>query len=224
MTGVALGPTPRPTAAYSAADPWTRLRVGYRTWMTPFGAIDSLVPRAGLVLDLGCGHGVFSVWLAQSSPSRNVHGVDMSEASLAHARSAVAAAGIDDRISIDQIAPGWEPEATTYDAVVVNDVLYLMDPQDASRLILACCRSLRPGGTLVVKEVADAPRAKYLLGLLQELVAVRVLRITQGTGFDPRPLDTARTTLADIGWPVHEERLDRGYPYSHAALVVTRPQ
>ena len=224
MSGAAHGPPSSLMDAYSSADLWTRLHVRYRMRMTPFDAVDSLVPRTGLVLDLGCGHGVFSLWLARSSVSRTVHGVDVSSAKLVHARRAVSAAGLDARIDIDQVDPGWEPEGSTYDAVVVNDVLYLMDRRDASRLILACCRALSPGGTLVVTEVAESPRLKYLLGLIQEWVAVRGLRITQGTGLDPRPMETVRSTLDGIAWTVVEHRLDHGYPYSHAALVATRPR
>ena len=91
-------------------------------------------------------------------------------------------------------------------------------------MIEACCRALRPGGTLVVKEVADSPRWKHAVGLAQEWVAVRGFRLTQGTGLNPRPMDTVRSSLTGIGWDFREVRLDRGYPYSHAALVATRPR
>lgn len=224
MTVAPTGAPPRLSAAYATADLWTRLHVRYRVRMTPFGAIEALVPRSGSVLDVGCGHGVFSVWLAESSSQRTVHGVDVSEAKLVHARRAVAVAGLGDRVRIDSVLPGWEPATSMYDSVVVNDVLYLLDEPHARRLLVSCCRALRPGGTLVVKEVSDSPRPKYLLGLAQEWIAVRWLGITEGAGFTPRPLDLVGATLDDLGWSVREWRLDRGYPYSHAALVSTSPR
>ena len=192
--------------------------------MTPFAAIESMVPRAGSVLDVGCGHGVFSLWLAQASPDRTVHGVDVAVSKLGHAHDAVVAAGLDGRVSFARIGPGWEPAVSDYDAAVVADVIYLLDERDAASLIKACCRALRPGGTLVIKEVADTPRWKHAVGLAQEWIAVRGLRLTQGTGFNPRPMDTARSSLIGIGWGFREVRLDRGYPYSHAALVASRPR
>ncbi len=38
--------------------------------------LHGLIPRKGLVLDLGCGYGPISHWLAQASPERKVLGVD----------------------------------------------------------------------------------------------------------------------------------------------------
>lgn len=96
MTEAALGSPYRPMDAYSGSDPLARFHVRHRTRSAPFEAIDSLVPGAGLVLDIGCGHGASSVWLAQSSPSRMTHGVDVSHAKLAHARRAVVVAGLSD--------------------------------------------------------------------------------------------------------------------------------
>ena len=47
-------------------------------------------------------------------------------AKLGHARNAVVAAGLGDRVSFDHIGPGWEPAASEYDAAVVADVIYLL--------------------------------------------------------------------------------------------------
>jgi len=58
-------------------------------------AIEAEVPRRGRVLDLGCGHGLFSLLLAATSPERQVTGVDVDGDKLGLARRAAEALGLD---------------------------------------------------------------------------------------------------------------------------------
>jgi SAM-dependent methyltransferase len=101
--------------------------------------------RPARALDLACGAGRHSVWLAQQGWA--VTGVDFSAVALAAARERAAQAGV----SVDWI----EADVTTYeppgDAFDLVCILYLQLPGLERRAVLErAWRALAPGGTLVV--------------------------------------------------------------------------
>ncbi|MCU1368934.1 MAG: methyltransferase [Ilumatobacteraceae bacterium] len=188
--------------------------------MAPFDELEALVPPSGDILDYGCGSGLFSIQLALASAPRTVHGVDLSPYKVAQGRAAADRAAA--RVDLDVVEPGWQPPPSSYDAVVMCDVLYLMAPAEIERSVAAAARSLRPGGTLVIKEIVARPRWKHRVAGLQELLSVHIFRWTQGVSFNLLPLDAARSALPAAAFARREVPLDRGYPYSHAALVAVR--
>jgi len=190
--------------------------------MAPFDELEQLVPDRGRILDLGCGNGLFSIHLALASADRRVHGVDISSYKVRQGRAGAIAAGVAGRVSLEVVDPRWEPAGDVYDVVVMSDVLYLLDPLTIERTVVSACRAVKAGGRLIVKEMAVRPRWKHRFALAQEIVAVYLLRITSGGPLNPDPLTTVVETLDGAGWLVEPLALDRGYPYSHTAVVAVR--
>lgn len=189
-------------------------------WATcPFSAIVSAVPSHGRVLELGCGHGLFSVLAAVDSPSRSVLGVDVDEGKIGAAQVAASrarAAGADCEVAV---APAGEVPEGPWDAIVVVDVLYLLSADLQREGLRACARQLAPGGTLAVKEMGLSPRWKARWNAAQETLAVRVLGITSGnslTFLDPAQLGA---WMEEEGLRVRHVPLDRGYLHPHHLLV-----
>ena len=194
-----------------------------RQWSAPFVALEQLVPRRGSVLDFGCGNGLYSIQLALASQDRHIHGVDLSSYKVGQARRAAAAAGVSDRVHFDVVAPGWTPDAGRYEVAVANDVLYLLDEASIERTVRSLAAAVSGAGPVIVKEVAGAPRWKHRLGMAQEFLAVRVLRITKGSVIHPTPLVAVERSLALGGWQATQVQLDEGYWYPHAAVVAHKP-
>ena len=206
--------------AFAGAPPGDRLHVRLR-WLTcPFGVVEREVPVAGRVLEIGCGHGLLSLYLAACSAGREVHGVDVDEHKIALARAAADrfAAGGGGSVSFDVVRPGVLPDGP-FDAVVVADVLYLLSPVDRAALLTAAAQRLAPGGRIVVKEADRVPRWKGALTVGQELLSTRVLRITQGDEVAFAPPDELARPLRDAGLEVAIRRADRGYVHPHVLLV-----
>jgi len=213
---------PQRTAVLSAYRPerrGTRFHVWGRWTTAPFEAVEALVPREGDVLELGCGVGMVSLELALVAPGRRIVAVDVDPSKTRVARRAAKRAGVADRLRVDDVEAGWVPPPSTFDAVVVVDVLYLLGRRSAFDMLDRLVGSLRPGGVLVVKEMAAAPRWKAAWTRAQETVAVRGLRVTEGTTVELVPTEDLAAHLVACGLPVHHVSMDRGHLHPHAAVV-----
>ena len=71
-----------------------RFHVEVRWRSCPFGEVERRVPRQGRILDLGCGHGAFALYMAARAPARGVTGTDVDAAKLAAARRAAGHANL----------------------------------------------------------------------------------------------------------------------------------
>lgn len=201
-----------------------RGRLRYRWATCPFTALERLVPEEGRILEVGCGQGLFSFYLALGSPERRVRGIDIDAEKIGVARRAAArAARLGADLEFAVAGPGELPDGP-WDAVAVVDVLYLMDAAAQKRLLAGCAERLVPGGSLVVKEMALRPRWKFIVNTLQETLSVRVLRITAGgDGFTFSAPSQIGVWMQEEGLLVSEASLHRGYLHPHHVVVGRRP-
>ena len=212
---------------YAAAPARVRAHIGLRWRSCPFDAVAARVPKSGRILEVGCGYGAFAAWLAMASPARAVLGIDIASDRIGEAQAAArraeaatrnAAANLEYRTG----AKGELP-AGPWDAILFIDILYLLLPADQEKLLRAAARALAPGGVLLVKEVSNRPRAKAAWAFLQEILAVRVLRITQGRHVTLLPPARQAAWLAEESLDVELVPLDRGYPHAHHLIEARRP-
>ena len=91
----------------------------------------------GRVLDYGCGIGDFLYYRDNSS------GVDINRFGVDHCKSR----GLDVRLVKDGVIP--HPESS-FDSVILDNVLEHVPPADVDRTIDEVMRVLRPGGTLLI--------------------------------------------------------------------------
>lgn len=121
---------------------------------------------AGQLIDLGCGAADVSVRFAQEYPGLRVLGVDGSETMLECGRRAVHAAGLDDRIALEQrYLPDASLPAAAFEAVVSNSLLHhLADPLVQWQTALQCAR---PGGCIMAMDILRPPH----LDAARDLVA-----------------------------------------------------
>jgi 2-polyprenyl-3-methyl-5-hydroxy-6-metoxy-1,4-benzoquinol methylase len=109
-------------------------------------SLDAAIPGDGTVLEMGCGTGQLSLFLA--SADRLVVGADLSRASLELAQSAAERFGVGSArfVETDVRAPGLRREG--FDVVICNGVLHhTPDPRGS---FAALSRLVRPGGIMVV--------------------------------------------------------------------------
>lgn len=208
--------------AYRDAPRGDRLHVRVRWLSCPFPPIADVLPSSGRVLEVGCGHGLFSAYAARRFPGLQVLGVDIDAEKIAVAAASDPVDG--GRLEFAVGESGSVP-AGPWDAVVLVDVLYLLDRESQRGLLESCAAALAPGGMLVVKDMATRPRWKARWNATQESLSVRVLGITAGshefTFVDPE--ERAGWLTAGGLRDVRMRRLDRHRIHPHHLLVGQAP-
>ena len=210
-------------ALYADASPAARVHVWVRWHSCPFPAIAAELPRSGRILEVGCGHGLMAAFLAMESHARTVRGIDVAPGKVREARTAAERArhrGAD--LEFTCVQPGELPPGP-WDAIVVVDVLYLLEEAAQRSLLERSAGLLAPGGVLAVKEMSTHPRWKFRWNEVQETLAVRLFRITWGGQFTFLPPSAMEGAMRELGLQACSRRLDRGRPYPHHLLVGRRP-
>jgi 2-polyprenyl-6-hydroxyphenyl methylase/3-demethylubiquinone-9 3-methyltransferase len=160
---------------YGGASMGTRAFLRGRVLLSDLEFIESQTPAAGRIIDLGCGHGLFSNLLAMRSGRRHVTGIDLDCKKIEIAQQTVGARGNIEFRCGDMLELGL----SGCDAVTIVDVMYLLPPEKQIAIIEKCSQVLVPGGLLVWKAQETRPRWKYGLTYAQELVTTSI-GLTQG--------------------------------------------
>lgn len=193
----------------------TRAFVFARHMLAPLAAIAGRVPRTGAVLDVGCGHGLFSLALAGGDPTRRIVGIDPSPAKISVARragrqfpSATFREGLVQSVTGEQ-----------FETVIVLDVLYLLPDPLKRSLLEACRRLLVPNGVLLLKTNDTHPAWKYAVARAQEKVMTGA-GLTLGTGdLHFRSCAENATLLRETGFAPEIHHLAHWTPYPHTLFV-----
>jgi SAM-dependent methyltransferase len=108
----------------------------------------------GRALDLGCGEGADSVWLAERG--WEVVGVDISDTALRRARSAAEEHGVLDRIDFQQHDLSETFPDGEFDLVSAH-FFHSTLPLDRTRVFLRAAEALKPGGTILIVDHSSPP-------------------------------------------------------------------
>lgn len=191
--------------------PWgTRLHILIRFLTAPFLRVVSHVPAtARTSLEIGAGHGVFSRLLADRGI--RAYGVEPDLRKLAPVDRVRMIAGYDACIR------------GTFDVVAVLDVLYAIPIAEWDALLARVFDRLKPGGTLLIKEMDPEARLKNAWNRLQERISMRFLGITKAETFNyERTVDfVARLERAGFR-DVKVKRVDFGYPHPHVLFLARK--
>jgi SAM-dependent methyltransferase len=114
--------------------------------------IDGMEP--GTALDLGCGEGADSIWLAEQG--WRVTGADISQVALERAAAHAAGVGVADRITWERHDFSQSIPSGPFDLVSAQ---FLHSPVDDPRdpALRAAARAVAPGGTLLVVSHESVP-------------------------------------------------------------------
>ena len=175
------------------------------------------LPRAGRVLDLGCGFGLFSLFFASQEPLRRITGVDRNARRIALARASAERLGL---ANVDyELEDGlaWQ-SAERFDAIYLLDMIHHLPRASVPDFLAKLCALLAPGGVLLVKDIEDRPFYKVWFTLVLDRLMV---------GSEPihywSPAELVRL-LEGLGFDVVRHRMRDILPYPHIVYVARLPR
>jgi 2-polyprenyl-3-methyl-5-hydroxy-6-metoxy-1,4-benzoquinol methylase len=171
-----------------------------------FAGLDGVVPRTAHVLDLGCGYGIATHWLASFTDTRTFFGIDYDEDKI---RVAQRTAPEGSRI---KFVPGdlLTCDYPTCDTVLLLDVLHYWKPAKQQLILAKARKALRPGGQMIVRDGVRAESAEHRRIHRWERFATHfgMNRTVEGLHF--LTLAEMETALKDAGFTKWEIKRDAG--------------
>lgn len=196
---------------------WTRIHVNVRWRLFPFTSLEPHIPASGILIDIGCGHGLWPLLLAHLRPQASILGIDPDEEKINIAREAASSAGFRNvRFDVGYLQDITLPSC---DLVSVIDVMYVLPFDLQVRVIKKISASLCFGGKLLIKEMGFTPAWKFRFNQVEEWLAGHVLGRRYGTKVYFRDEVSWERLLFDSGMRVHTLRLDSGYLHPHLLLI-----
>lgn len=170
---------------------------------------DLAPPPGGTILEIGCGTGRNLVLAAQRHPGARLYGFDISSEMLKTAQTAIARAGLADRISLAQgDATAFDTRAlfgvATFDRVFVSYALSMIPPW--RQALAPALGAVTPGGRL---HVVDFGQMERLPRWFRAGMYAWLARFTVHPRADLE--DALRAAAAAAGATLEFRRLHRGY-------------
>lgn len=140
-----------------------------RFWDAPLQELEKIIPKSGVILDLGCGEGVLTNYLAICSRERKLTGIEFNRDRIKAANH-----GIENTQFI--YADVLKKKLPKSDVIVMSHLLHhLPSKEDQIKLINNCYKSLKKDGKLIVAEVNKSASFKYFLGWITDVFIVPIL-------------------------------------------------
>lgn len=205
-----LRPALRAWKSFGGAPPVVRAFLAARLGlMVPLRDLDrELRGLSGRVLSLGSGYGVLERYLAEINSAVRVEGFEIDAA-----RVELAARTAPPRVEIREQDVRALDEHHAWDAAIAVDVLHHVPDGDHHELAAALARALKPGGVLLVKDIARTPSWRHGVNRLHDRLATG-----DGTVFTREPEEMAAVFAAQGFTPELCKRIGRASPYPHYLL------
>lgn len=141
---------------------WTILRV----FILPYEKLNKLIPSDAHILDIGCGNGGFSNYLAIRSNDRDILGIDLSRKRITSAKKSVGKRK-NIKFILGDVITVKKPNANCY---LIIDVLHHIDFRSQEKLLHFLAKKMNNNSMLIIKEVDPSSKIPFLFGHIIEKI------------------------------------------------------
>lgn len=166
-------------ALYKNISPVDKLHIYIRLRRIPFDFVEKFVPKKGKILDFGCGHGFFSLYVSQKSKDRVIIGVDISKEKIKTAASSKHSSKVSFKYSLDTIS--YLSKKLYYNCIVALNVLYLLKRKDQQDMLKRASNALAYGGKLLIIEPDASLKFRTFYEIIRESIMLSLLKRTKGS-------------------------------------------
>lgn len=193
-----------------------RLKISYRPYICPFGALLALIRPQDHVFDVGCGSGQFCLLAARFRRPARVSGIEISPRLIGNADALFTHAGVTTPHAFSVYdGTAFPASLGEADTVFLIDVLHHVPPSAQTVFIRTLYEAMRPGARLIVKDI-DAASRLVVFNRLHDLVF---------SGETGRELSAGAFALIarDAGFDVQTMHHQTMWLYPHYLCVLTKP-
>lgn len=195
---------------YGGRSPGTRAYVAARLANSPLQAVrGELAALQGRVLSLGAGVGVTERFLTLINAAVTVDAIEREP-------KRVEAAGEAERIDM-RVGDAMQPlPPGPYDAALVFDMLHHLQYSEHAQLAANLAQVLRPGATVLLKDIATTPRWKHAFNAFHD-------RLVSREEVQCRAPEDMAAVFAPAGFAITDvRRVSPRSPYPHYLVCLTR--
>ncbi|MCR4324891.1 MAG: class I SAM-dependent methyltransferase [Candidatus Curtissbacteria bacterium] len=174
-----------------------------RPLILPLSQIDSLLPKQGTIVELGCGQAVIAIYLAKNK-KRKVIGVDQDTSRLPK-NSTKNLKFINADIRTYKLEKA--------DGVVISDVLHHISSKDQEKILQNIANSLRKGKILIIKEIDTEEKVRSKLSRLWDFI------LYPRDHIDYWSSSALKSQLERLGFRVEIKRTIRPFPASTTLFI-----
>jgi len=177
------------------------LFIRQRLLFNNFDTIEMLMPKEGRLIDIGCGYGVFTNYLALISGKRSVTGIDKNERKIRFAQRG---------LSNTEFRAGnvMNLDLGQCNGFSLIDMLHHLDSFEQQETLLKFCYdSLEAKGVILIKEIDKIPGSKFFFTKLVDTAMYPFDRIYF------RGKNDLAFLLNKIGFAVKSYSIHKGTPY-----------
>lgn len=211
--GVKMQPVERIFNLYHCLG-WKRIFAKIRFWDAPFIRVEKMVPKKGFIVDLGCGEGIFSNYLAAASNRRSVLGIELDKKRVGQADRGLK------NVTFRQ-GDVLATRLPSCDTIILFHLLHhLLSRADQEKLIKKCKLALKNGGKLIIVEADIKPTFKYIVSWLTDHLVVPIF--FEGKLFESKIFFRKKgewiKVLEENGFSCKMVSAEEGKPFTHVII------
>ena len=144
-----------------------------RPYICPFGEVIDLVPPRSRVLDVGCGSGLFLLFLASFDKLERGVGFDIAQDAIDTAQTAAAHLPHPERLEFSVRSVEEGIPVGDWSVVSAIDVIHHIPPAHQAGFIRDLCAATPPGARLVIKDMVATPWWRALANRAHDLLMAK---------------------------------------------------
>lgn len=177
-----------------------------RKSILPINQIDKSIPKKGKIIDLGCGEGLITKYLANCS-KRQVTGIDSNQKRLPNSfsKNLIFKKGDITKIKLQKI-----------NGAVISDVLHHLSAKDQHLLLKKIYKNLNKNGVLAIKEIDTNEFIRSKLSRLWDFLLYPHDKINFTSSY------SMKKKLTSLGFVISITRPCRLFPGSTTLYICTK--
>jgi|SRR3989344_1285268 len=177
-----------------------------RSWILPLKDIDNIVPKKAKVLDLGCGEGVLTSFLAKEE-GRDVVGVDLNKKRIRKS----------DRKNLKfEYGDATKYPIKDVDTVILSDSLHHINQSSHLDLLTKISKNLKKGNLLLIKDVDTSQVIRSNLTRLWDFILYPEDKIYF---YNAKEL---KKIISNLGFNVEVRYVSKTFPGSTTLYICTK--